>query len=758
MRNYFIFQYEDLVSSKQKFRATVIFIPHEKIHSQNTLSQEISYFFQENSITEKLVVILPEYLDKESLKYFFQYRDDTFVRIPGKSSDYFEKSLLIYSFNSSGELELKFGNKPKNEKKFISLLLRSGSTTIFKNNGGLVESTPDHHFVFPSNKHSSKFLRTGNVLIYQSEIFFLAIQLLKHMKEVSSIYCDTSSINVLPYAVFELQRRFKLSFECPTVHSFSSYEMFESYKESFPYDSLILISASTSGNIVDRILNEKRAERSQIQVIYFLGPNEKYQNHISNVICNLTKDENFQLGELEFKTYNSSDKCELCSIAHSRPINIRSDVFLTVQPKVEVHLLKTTNDYNPKPVSQFVQKFRGYSDTDNVIKVFYKENDANADYEIYFDFAHLIENIEDEKFSKFKESLNRYIDKTIPANTKYILYLPDIASKKLAEYIVAKIPTNVNLKLIKLEQNFIDQIIEESGSLIIVASCISTGKKLLQISRLMRSRENINLVYFVGIYRPISEKFSIELINDLKKGKDKSDERPFISVEQINCSIQQVSTSWENEKHFFEKMLSTVNDESDKVLYDYINDRLDTLRKNKETRGLSDKVFLRKYNGENLYLRKNFAFWNFTDYTKDDISQSEVYFTISTLVTNLENNDINLFPSLKQTNYVRNILSPRNFHRFNDGIIQASLLRAGKSDFFSYYLDSESNLKMKEFLLSIIEKYNTEDGEALLEFLLAIGLKKLRLKREDLREVLAIAQKCENILIAGISKYIYNIV
>ncbi|WP_020597359.1 hypothetical protein [Spirosoma panaciterrae] len=758
MRNYFIFQYEDLVSSKHRFRATVIFIHHEKIHSQNSLSQEISHFFQENSITEKLIVILPEYLDKDSLKYFFEHRNDTFVRIPGKSSDYFEKSLLIYSFNSSCEFKLLFGSKPKNEKKFISLLLRSGSTTIFKNNGGLVESTPDHHFVFPSNKHSSKFLRTGNVLIYQSEIFFLAIQLLKHMKEVSSIYCDTSSINVLPFAVFELQRRFKLSFECPTVHSFSSYEMFESYKESFPFDSLILISASTSGNIVDRILKERRAERSQIQVIYFLGPIEKYQNHTSNVICNLTRDENFYLGELEFKTYSSSDKCELCTVAHSRPINIRSDVFLTVQPKVEVHLLKTTTDYNPKPVSQFVQKFRGNSIKDSIIKVFYKENDANADYEIYLDFTHLIENIEDDKFGKFKESLNRYIDKTIPANTKYILYLPDIASKKLAEYIITKIPTNPNLKLIKLEQNFINNITEESGSLIIVASCISTGKKLLQISRLMRSRENINLIYFVGIYRPISEKFSINLINDLKKGKDKSDERPFIAVEQINCSIQQVNTSWEREKYFFEKMLSTLNDETDEELYNYVNDRLDTLIKNKETRGLSDKVFLKKYNGDQLYLRKNFAFWNFTDYSEENISQSEVYFTISTIITNLENNDINSFPTLKQTNYVRNILSPRNFHRFNDGIIQASLLRAGKSDFFSYDLDAESNLKMKEFLISIIEKFDTEDGEALLEFLLALGLKKLRLKQEDLREVLLRAQSCESILISGMAKYVYELI
>ena len=133
-----------------------------------------------------------------------------------------------------------------------------------------------------------------------------------------------------------------------------------------------------------------------------------------------------------------------------------------------------------------------------------------------------------------------------------------------------------------------------------------------------------------------------------------------------------------------------------------------------------------------------------------------MYFTISAIITNLENKEINSPPSLKQTNYVRNILSPRNFHRFNDGIIQAALLRCGKSDYFSYDLDNESNLQMKVFLLSIIERYDTEDSEALLEFILAIGLKKLKLKKEDLKEVLIKAKECQNKLVSGFSEYVYT--
>lgn len=755
MRNYFIYQYEDVVSSKEKLRVTVLFIHQTKISSQNALAQELNNFFQEYSITDKLVVLVPKYLDTTSLCFFKSGRDITFQRVPGKSADYFDKCLMIYEYNVDGGFGLIEGTKPKNEPKFIAHLLRSGSTVIFKNNGGLVESTPDHHFVFPSNKHCSKFIRTGNVLINQSEIFFLAVQLLKHTKDRIIIYCDTSSINVLPYSVFELRRRFKQDFDCPVVHSFESYDVFETSKDSFPSESLILISSSTSGNIIDRLLKEKRAEKEQIQVIYYLGPTDKFLNHSANIICNLTKDEDFQLGEEEFKTFNTPENpvCTLC-LDHSRPINIRGDVFLTVQPKVEPHLLKVTPEYFAKSIGTFAQHYKSGLPNEGVIKVYYKDNIPDANYEVYFDIVYLLKNLT--KFERFDEALNRHIDKYIPANTKYLLHLPDIGSEELAKHILTKIPSSIKPKLIKLDGDFTSKITEESGTVVIVASCITTGKKLLQISRLMRNMEKLNLVYFVGIYRPVNEKFSTDLISDLKKGKDKSDERPFVSVETIYCSIQQTETSWELEKVFLEDFIGSLDEDKEPETYNYVNERLAILIDNKKLRGFSDGVFLKTVDGEDLRLRKNFAFWTSFAYNEKEIAQSEVYFTVSTMISNLEQKQINSHPSLKQTNYVRNMLSPRNFHRFNDGIIQASLLRCGKTEYFAYDLDSELSLQMKEFLLSIIDKYNSADGEALMEFLLAIGIRRLKMRKEDLKEVLNKAIGCPDKIISRFSKYIFQ--
>ncbi|MDO9551921.1 hypothetical protein [Rhodonellum sp.] len=753
MRNYFIYQYEDVVSSTGKLRVTVLFVHQTKISSQNELAQELNNFFQEHSITDKLVVLVPKYLDTSSLEYFKAGRDITFQRVPGKSADYFDKCLMIYEYDSDGSFTLIEGKKPKHESKFISQLLRSGSTVIFQNNGGLVESTPDHHFVFPSNKHCAKFIRTGNVLINQSEIFFLAVQLLKHTKDKNIIYCDTSSINVLPYSVFELRRRFKQEFDCPIVHSFESYDVFEKSTDSFSPESLVLISSSTSGNIIDRLLKEKRADKEQIQVVYFLGPNDKFLNHSANIICNLTKDSDFQLGEEEFETYNNPEDCKLCK-NHSRPINIRGDVFLTVQPKVERHLLTIKPEHFAKSISTFAEHYKSGLPNEGVIKVYYKDNFPDANYEVYFDIVYLLKNLT--TFKRFDEALDRHIDKYIPANTKYLLRLPDIGSEELAKHILSKIPSSIKPELIKLDSDFTSKITEESGTVVIVASCITTGKKLLQISRLMRNMEKLNLVYFVGIYRPVNDKFSTDLISDLKKGKDKSDERPFVAVETIYCSIQQTETSWELEKIFFEDFIGSLDEDKEPEVYSYVNERLEILRDNKKLRGFSNDVFLKTVGKQDLRLRKNFAFWTSFEYKENEIAQSEVYFTISTIISNLEQKQINSHPSLKQTNYVRNMLSPRNFHRFNDGIIQASLLRSGKTEYFAYDLDSELSLQMKEFLLSIIDKYNSADGEALMEFLLAIGIRRLKMRKEDLKEVLNKAIGCSDKIVTRFSEYIYQ--
>lgn len=119
MKNFFIYQYEDVVSSSDKLKITVLFIHQAVIPSQNALAQELNHFFQEHSITDKLVVLVPEYLDAASLEFFISSKEVTFQRIPGKSSDYFERALLIYQFDANGSFRLLDGNNPKMNQNLL---------------------------------------------------------------------------------------------------------------------------------------------------------------------------------------------------------------------------------------------------------------------------------------------------------------------------------------------------------------------------------------------------------------------------------------------------------------------------------------------------------------------------------------------------------------------------------------------------------------------------------------------------------------
>jgi len=96
---------------------------------------------------------------------------------------------------------------------------------------------------------------------------------------------------------------------------------------------------------------------------------------------------------------------------------------------------------------------------------------------------------------------------------------------------------------------------------------------------------------------------------------------------------------------------------------------------------------------------------------------------------------------LLQTEYVRNIIDPENFARYNDGIIQASILRAAHPLELAYEIDKEISRKFLSIIVPIITHAKDHYGEALLEFLFAIAIRKLRLEISCLKEFMSLVKK-----------------
>ena len=136
------------------------------------------------------------------------------------------------------------------------------------------------------------------------------------------------------------------------------------------------------------------------------------------------------------------------------------------------------------------------------------------------------------------------------------------------------------------------------------------------------------------------------------------------------------------------------------------------------------------------------------------MTQSDVYFTISNVINSLRNSDKN-DRNLKQTVFVRNMIDPGNFSRFNDGIIQASILRAAHNDELAYSIDSDLSQEMFSTFETLIQYHKDEQGEALIEFIYALATRKMTLKEIHLQKIIELVDKeCDQEMFTCLSHFI----
>jgi hypothetical protein len=762
MNNFYIFR-ADSINNEKSFTTTIVFCNSITVN-KNSLIEEIKLFFETNSQTDKIFVIGGEYLENDLRTNFIEKFDETFIGIPRREDTSLIENLHLFVFNINGNLK-NIHNQFSLTNEFQKKIINDGLQNIFISRGGLVETEGTHHYVFPSGKHCNKFLRTGNILIYSSEIYFIAYSLLKYLdiEKHTNIYCDTSSIISVALALNELVNRFNKKPVNLIIESFSSYEGLYKNNNNYKNNSLLLISASTSGNILNYITkNHVQISRNNIVVLYFLDINNCITDVQESVLCDLTYHNTKNInGILPYESYLNKN-CSLCKKG-SFPVEVSGDVFLLERPRINSIMINKEDA--DKKLSDFINEFK--TNEIGIFKVNYKENDASKKYEIYIDYSEIIKGLNNNKYKNYKTKLDSYINQFVPSNTKFIVYLNDNSSKELANYIFDKIKSNYKKKklpdLIAQKDSLKEKIDNKdiSGSVLVVGSCISNGKNLLYLSRALRNFDSLRVVYFTGITRMNNEKILKQLKSNLKQGTYGPESSTFINVENVYCLNKSMQTSWIVELDFINKILDFLKYKPVyfKETINFFEERKKNIlnSSNDTTKGLVNDIFYPNVTNllEGLKIRKNFAFWNFNDYL-GKVSQSDIYFTISNVINSLRNTD-KIERALKQSSFVRNLISPANFNRYNDGIIQASILRCANPEELSYSIDYELSLEMKNILETLIIFHKEEQGEALLEFLYAIAIEKLSLKEEHLEEIINLLEsKCDELIIKAITQYIKN--
>ncbi len=751
MNSIYIYDFDWISSDLKRQRNAVVFCG-EADPGLEEAREEIDTYFDAAMPSDEVFLLLCDATSEDKLRSFAT-REGVPDAIPGSDNG---TTTHLLTFDERGTLwrvslhedDLR---KEKLKDETANRLRHQGLLQLFRRRHGILEASTTHHYAKPSRKHCNQFIRTGNVLNSSGEINFVALCLLPHIgEEVRSLYCDTSSINSVAYAIAYLRSHFgSTTNHAFVIDSFGSYEGLRNFKFHDASHAVVLISASTSGDLVDEILKkDSDLERNNVITLFYLADERKQTQ--GRKLCKLHKTQDNPQGYDLIVSYEPDD-CALCRKG-SMCVKIVGDQFLPENPNVSTHLVRAKDV--PTWLSRFLQEFKGsgvircYHNTANL-----PEHPTQKKREIFLDLAPFYEDdarmfIDDSKAINTKSFSGRWqktLSQNVPSCLTRIVHLDDRASESLARRVLEHFqksnagnsPQMMKASLLRGS----DVPEDNTGASLVVCGCMSTGRKLMSVSQSLRNvQTNGAIAFLIGVSRTPSKQAFDDIKSNLTYG-DFTGDYGFSGVKTINCrdNADQVETSWDQERRFLNKFRNDESEKLDEPTLTWIEHRLGILQSAGERRGLVNDVFCSRPNEDALALRRNMVFVTF-DYKPGDITQAEVYFTVSAVLHALRQphrpGEDSPSSRLIQHEHHRVLLSPQCFTRFNDGIIQAAFLRAANQDELDYHISPLLSEEMLEVLTPVFENWNNDIGEACAEFLLALATEKLQLADKDTRQLL----------------------
>ena len=607
----------------------------------------------------------------------------------------------------------------------------------------ILKAGEESYFLLPSGVYATHFIRIANIFKESQDINILAIFLLPFLKENPEIiYSDTPTIFPLIYSCILYKNLNNQESYNPRIKFYSSNKMTRDDIENNG-KSLFIVSTSINGSLPKK-LNDLGVDWSKIIVLFGFAKSNKHHYSIMN-----RQDTQEILGSEFVSKVPEEFKIEFPN--RTFEIKFEDEQFIPSPPVISNFTINL--DDAPDNLSDLMQSYLNY----DFITCYKGKNSLGKTRDIYIDVRKLFSNLD------YKDGLNHFEKKTkhliinkLPINIKKIIYVDDAESKYIADKIKDYYLVNHSLKVdsVFYKTFTLEENLTEPSCYLVCSSCISNGKKISEVSRKLRTQEHSQIIYFNGFARSMDEKAYKLLMSNIKYGKYNMFETySFVTIDKIFLPNEDSdSISWEFEKDLLNKLLhgfdefNTGNTMRAKTR-DYFQKRYNELNSNE---GLVDNVFLNKKDNNRLLLNKNFAFFKFTKWESKDIQQSKVYFSILSVLHNFR-----LKKKIKQTIYERHILDPENFNRYNDGIIQASLLRASTKKELNYQMDENSSSKMTTIIKSSIQDVKNKDS-APYEFLMAICIGKLSLMRNDLISIRDFCDNNKDNIIAVLIKVIHT--
>lgn len=680
--------------------------------------------FDNSPFSKKVVIISAEYNRKHIIDDLINNKKEQDSL--KKSVNYYQTmDIHLLSLSKTGNVISDSSADNSDDSIFkteqnITDVLQAGLVDIIKRNNLILESSPTYHFVKPSGKHTNKFIKASNALQRGAEISFIAVNLLKYTKsKIKKIYTDTAGIFPLAYELISIKRRFNDS-ECEIIDSFGSYKGLEDYTLPGGEGTLILISASTSDEMANKLKLKPGLARANIVSVFSSTPASLYPCVVSFLdYYTKYKEEIFA----HFKS-TPEHECEMCIYQKSIPLPLNSTQFVFDAPKSELYLPLAKD--SPANLKQIISNYKSLE----AFKCLYDglEGLSNETPEFFIDLSKLIASEE------YKNKIKNYVTRHFPLNADLIVHANDQGAKELAEQIQRNVQ-ELGKKVIFCAANKIEENCKPAQGIVVVAGSIQTGKSLLEISRKLRQFSDLPITYVVGFAKYNDTASYIKLKNDLchNNGCPHLGRHQFQAIEEILLPTSEHRiNSWTREIEVIKKALSITGLSKNTVDKLGARDRFLRQASDVSQMGIGDNIFLHTPSGENMILGKTFAFWSEKDNSTEWRHQATVYFTMASILQGLRYNASGQMPPPLKSSYVLKQLDPLMFDRFNEGIIQASVLRAAKPSELDYSASDDSSRIVGTLIERMLKHPDLITSEALPEFLLALCSHKLQVKKDHI--------------------------
>jgi hypothetical protein len=589
---------------------------------------------------------------------------------------------------------------------------RRAITSIFNERHGFVEANATYHFENPSGRHTERFIRLSNILVRGAEIAFIGFCALPAIPATASIaYLDTPSLYALLAAINEQRSSFGIDTASILADNFSSYTGFETYPFDVSDRAVVLISASSSGSLAKRLVEEKGFEAGQIAHLLYLGRGASD----TGIVCNLGRDprENPE-GIAHPPVVEAAAECPLC--ARSSPaIKLQGDQFEFAGPQQDALLIAQKDA--PPGLAELMDRYAG----EQVFELGSGRGVGRALRQFNINASRLLDS------DPFRERLDYVLRRSLPASLAAVIAV-DEDSRGLAELVAARVPGEVQVLL----HEDIDQLDPgESDAIVIVALAIESGRTFMDVSRDLRSvAPRAPLLYLVGMSKTTGETKREALDRTLERTHNPFPYQ-FIAVERIVLPSSSAVNAWSSE------MRLLIDPEVRGLVPAELTPAIDTriARLRKVSQPMVEDLYLPNADRP-LRLQPGFVFWPDGVPDRSAHTQSDVFFTIAAVMQRLRTNVRGPASRAILSNWFQQtVLAPANFGRFNDDCIQASLLRAAHPYELNYVDCPLESREMGRLVRRIVKACLAERGGAAAEFLLAIATGRLSLCRDDWQDI-----------------------